>query len=208
MKKIITVGREFGSGGREIAKLVAEKLGISYYDKELITLAAKEGGYDPEVFEKVDERATNSFLYSLSMGNFVIDGGVNITRDLPLADKLHLAQTETIRKLAQRESCVIVGRCANYLLREEKGCVRVFIYGEKEQKIQRVQEIYHLSREKAESLMKKTDKARANYYAYYTGENWADMRNFDLAVNSSTLPFEAVAEMIVEFVQKKENTVK
>ncbi len=208
MKKIITVGREFGSGGREIAKLVAEKLGIAYYDKELITLAAKEGGYDPEIFEKVDERATNSFLYSLSMGNFVVDGNANITRELPLADKLHLAQTETIRKLAQRESCVIVGRCANYLLREERGCVRVFLYGEKEQKIKRVQERYGLSREKAESLIKKTDKTRANYYSYYTGENWADMRNFDLALNSSTLPFDAVAETIVDFVKRKERAAR
>lgn len=208
MKKIITVGREFGSGGREIAKLVAEKLGIAYYDKELITLAAKEGGYDPEIFEKVDERATNSFLYSLSMGNFVVDGNANITRELPLADKLHLAQTETIRKLAQRESCVIVGRCANYLLREERGCVRVFLYGEKEQKIKRVQERYGLSREKAESLIKKTDKARANYYSYYTGENWADMRNFDLALNSSTLPFDAVAETILDFVKRKERAAR
>ena len=142
------------------------------------------------------------------MGNFVVDGNANITRELPLADKLHLAQTETIRKLAQRESCVIVGRCANYLLREERGCVRVFLYGEKEQKIKRVQERYGLSREKAESLIKKTDKTRANYYSYYTGENWADMRNFDLALNSSTLPFDAVAETIVDFVKRKERAAR
>lgn len=203
MKKIITFGREFGSGGHEIAKLVAEKLGISYYDKELISLAAKEAGYDPAIFERVDERATNSLLYSLSMGSFMVDGRGGLTGELPLSDKLHMAQSDTIRRLAKREECVLVGRCASYILRDEPGGVRVFIYGDKKQRVERIARLYDLTKEKAESLVKKTDKARASYYTYYTGENWADVRNFDLAINSSSMPFETAAELIVNFVKKK-----
>lgn len=203
MRRIITIGREYGSGGLEIAKIIAKKLGVHYYDKELITLAAKQGGYDPKIFEKMDERATNSLLYSLSIGSFVLDGRAALNTEMPLADKLHLAQAETIKKLAEAEDCVIVGRCANYILRENKDCVRIFVYGDKKCKIDRLMKLHNVTAEKAESMMKKTDKTRANYYAYYTGENWADMRNFDMAINSSSMCLERVAEAIIDFTNRK-----
>ena len=126
-KHIITIGRQFGSGGRELGKAVADKLGIKYYDKELISLAAKESGYNPEIFENVDERATNSLLYSLSMGIYNLGNGYAPMRDMPVNDQLYLLQHKIIRELAA-EPCVIVGRCADYILRNNKNLLRIFVY--------------------------------------------------------------------------------
>ena len=129
-KTIITIARQYGSGGREIGEKVASKLGIPFYDRELITLAAKQSGMSPEIFEKADEKATNSLLYSLMMGNYTFGSQVTPMNNLPINDKLFLAQSDIIRDIAEKGPCVIVGRCADYVLRENKNCLHVFIYAD------------------------------------------------------------------------------
>ena len=129
-KTIITIARQYGSGGREIGEKVAKRLGIPFYNKDLITLAAKQSGMSPEIFEKADEKATNSLLYSLMMGNYTFGSQITPMDNLPINDKLFLAQSQIIREAAEKGPCVIVGRCADYVLRENKNCLHVFIYAD------------------------------------------------------------------------------
>ncbi len=199
-KHIITVGRQFGSGGRELGKAVADALGIKYYDKELISLAAKESGYNPEIFENVDERATNSLLYSLSMGIYNIGNGYAPMSDMPVNDQLYLLQHKIIRELAA-SPCVIVGRCADYILRDNKNLLRLFIYANMEDRIKNAVKIHNVPENKAESVIKKTDKTRANYYSFYSNRKWGSIDNYDLCINTSTIPREAAIKMICSIVE-------
>lgn len=182
---IVTIGREFGSGGREIGKKLAEQLNIPFYDKELINLAAKESGMSPEVFEAADEQATNSLLYSMSVGAFSLGNHITNIADMPVNDKLFLLQCNIIKKIAQKSSCVIVGRCAYYVLQGRANCLNVFIRGDMPQKIERIGTLYNMPPKKAEEVILKTDKRRKNYYNYYTGLKWGRMENYDLILNSS-----------------------
>ena len=145
-RTVITIGREFGSGGHEIGMKLAEKLGIKCYDKELLELAAKESGLCEELFASQDEKPTNSFLYSLVMDTYSL-GYTNSYVDMPINHKVFLAQFDAIKKLAERESCVIVGRCADYLLKDEPGCYRVFIHADKDFRIKRAKEEYGFSKD-------------------------------------------------------------
>ena len=156
---IFTIGRQYGSGGRLIGKKLAEDLGIPFYDKELLTIAAKESGFCQEIFETHDEKPTSSFLYSLVMGGYGSDS-------MPLNHKLFLAQFETIKKIAKQGPCVIIGRCADYALEEMDNVVNVFIHADMESRVKRVVEEYGDDPKKAEDIISKTDKKRANYYNY------------------------------------------
>ncbi len=198
-KHIITIGRQFGSGGRELGKAVADKLGIKYYDKELISLAAKESGYNPEIFENVDERATNSLLYSLSMGIYNLGNGYAPMRDMPVNDQLYLLQHKIIRELAA-EPCVIVGRCADYILRNNKNLLRIFVYANLKDRVENAIKIHNVPENKAESTVKKTDKTRANYYNFYSNQKWGAVENYDLCINTSTISRENATKIVCNIV--------
>lgn len=197
-KMVLNIGREFGSGGREIGKLVAQKLGIPYYDKELIVLAAEKSGLSPEYLTSLDEQSVSSFLYSFSGANFSMGMRVNSVNVLPPADQLFLSQSEVIRDIAKQGGAVIVGRCADYVLQEKYNHLNVFIHAPLRQRVQRVMERHALERKAAESLIAKTDKNRANYYLHFTGEKWGDRKCFDLILSSS-IGIEAAVDIITSY---------
>ncbi len=202
-KYIITIGRQFGSGGRSIGQKIAEKLDIHFYDKELISIAAKESGTDPEIFKDVDEKAANSLLYSLSTGMYGFGSGFSAMGDLPVNDKLYLLQHKIIKKIAENESCVIVGRCADYVLRENPNCVNIFIYADmafrKEQSVKK----HGIDEARAEHIINKTDKSRANYYSFYSGQKWGMAENYDLCINSSKLSEDKIVDLIIDYIKAR-----
>ena len=202
-KYIITIGRQFGSGGRAIGEKLAKKLGVPFYDKELISLAAKESGISPEVFENVDEKAANSLLYSLSMGMYSFGSGFPAMGDLPVNDKLYLLQHKIIKDVASKGSCVIVGRCADYILKERPECVNIFIYADIEFRKQEAVKKHGIDAARAEHIINKTDKSRANYYSFYSGQKWGMAENYDLCINSGKLDEDKIVDLIIEYIRMK-----
>lgn len=202
-KFIITIARQFGSGGREIGKALSEKLQIPFYDKELISLAAKESGIDSEVFENVDERATNSLLYSLSMGLYSFGTGYSAMGDLPVNDRLYILQHKIIKRLAEQGPCVIVGRCADYILKDRDDCVRLFIHADIEYRKERAIRLRGVDKARAEQVVNKTDKVRANYYSFYSGQKWGYSQNYDLCIDSTKLSTEQIVDVIISYLDIK-----
>ena len=200
-KYIITIGRQFGSGGRAIGEKLAQKLGISFYDKELISLAAKESGISPEVFENVDEKAANSLLYSLSMGLYSFGSGFSAMGDLPVNDKLYILQHKIIKDIAEKESCVIVGRCADYILRDNENCVKIFIYADMDFRKKESVKKHGIDEARAEHIINKTDKSRANYYSFYSGQKWGMAENYDLCIDSSKLSENKIVDLIAQYIR-------
>lgn len=204
---VITIGRQCGSGGKKIGQMLAEKMGVKCYDKELLTLAAKESGLCEELFETHDEKPTSSFLYSLVMDTYSLGYTTSAYMDMPINHKIFLAQFDTIKKLADEESCVIVGRCADYALADYPNTVSVFITGEDKDKLERLKEMYKVDDSKAKDIMVKTDKKRASYYNYYSSKKWGDSRSYDLCINSTALGMEGSVDMILDFAKKKQEWV-
>lgn len=200
-KFIITIGRQFGSGGREIGEALAKKLGIPYYDKELISIAAKESGMDTEVFNNVDERATNSLLYSLSMGLYSFGSGFSGSSDLPVNDRLYILQHQIIKKLADEGPCVIVGRCADYVLKDRDDCINIFVHANMDYRKERAIRIHDVKKNKAEQIINKTDKVRANYYGFYSGQKWGLAQNYDLSIDSSKITTEQAVALIESYIK-------
>ncbi len=192
----ITIGRQFGSGGREIGKKVAQALGIPYYDKELLAVAAKESGLSHQFLQSYDERPTSSFLYSLVMGQQNLLTGVQGTTVEQLAAN---AQRDAVFSVADAGSCVIVGRCADYILRERPGLVRVFICADWDSRVKHVCERDQLSAKEAEDKIRRMDKARAAYYSFHTDRKWGSAESYDLCVNTSRRGIEATVELILRF---------
>lgn len=201
MAKIIyTIGREFGSGGRDVGQKLAEKLGISFYDKELLTRAAAESGLCEEIFHMQDEKPTSSFLYSLVTDTYSLSNyHGNTYIDMPLSQKVFLAQFDTIKRIAKEESCVIVGRCADYALSDEPNCINAFIYADKNYRIKRVAHDLGVSESKAKDMVNRTDKERASYYNFYTNKKWGDSRSYDLALNSEKLGIDGCVDMLIRY---------
>ncbi|MCD8096127.1 MAG: cytidylate kinase-like family protein [Ruminococcus sp.] len=204
MKSVITIGREFGSGGREIGRLIADKYGIPFYDKELLEESAKHSGICEDLFVSNDESCSNSFLYSLVMGTYPTTADGRINPEMPLNHRIFLAQFETIKRLSQ-SPCVIVGRCADYVLQDHKNMVSVFVTGDMVEKKRRIGERYDIEKLKIEDFIKKTDKRRANYYEYYTDKKWGAAKNYDLCVNSSKVGIDGAVSTICAYVELKEN---
>ena len=202
-KYIITIGRQFGSGGRSIGQKLSEKLGINFYDKELISIAAKESGMDPEIFKGVDEQAANSLLYSLSMGMYSFGSGFSAMGDLPVNDKLYLLQHKIIKEIADRESCVIVGRCADYVLKDNPNCVNIFFYADMEFRKDQSIKKHGIDADRAEHIINKTDKSRSNYYSFYSGQKWGMAENYDLCINSAKLSEEKIVDLIIEYIKAR-----
>lgn len=199
-KTIITIGRQFGSGGREVGRLIAQKLSIPCYDKELLDIAARSSGISKELFETADERATSSLLYTLSMDAYSMNSRAPASiHELPINDRLFLIQSDTIKKLADEGSCILVGRCGNYVLRELPCAVHVFLYAPLPARIERVCRLYQLSESDAKNLIQKTDKKRANYYNYYSGAKWGQMENYQLFLDTSVIGVEKAAQLVIDF---------
>jgi cytidylate kinase len=205
---IITIGRQCGSGGKKIGQLLAEKMGVECYDKELLALAAKESGLCEELFQKHDERPTSSFLYSLVMDSYSMGYTASQYSDMPINHKIFLAQFDAIKKLAEEKSCVIVGRCADYALSEFPNVVSVFVTGDDADKIARIQELYNVDPSKAKDIMVKTDKRRSSYYNYYSNKKWGDPRSYDLCLNSSSVGLDGATDLIIKFAELKQKKLK
>ncbi len=201
---VITIGRQCGSGGKKIGQRLADELGIKCYDKELLNLAAKNSGLCEELFETHDEKPTSSFLYSLVMDTYSLGYTTSAYMDMPINHKIFLAQFDTIKKLADEESCVIVGRCADYALADYPNTVTVFISGNEKRKIAYLKELYQVDDAKAKDIMVKTDKKRASYYNYYSSKKWGDARSYDLCLNSSVLGVDGSVAVIREFAKAKQ----
>ena len=161
---VICIGRQFGSGGKKIAELVAQKLNIPFYDKEIIYEMAKKSGVSKELLDDYDERPTNSFLYSLSLGSYSAHGNIiSNSAGLPLTDKIFIIQSDTIKSLAST-SCVFVGRCADSILSNNKNVFNVFIHADLDARAERISKLYQIRKDQAKALIRKTDKKRASYY--------------------------------------------
>lgn len=202
-KIIITIARQYGSGGREIGEKVAKKLGIAIYDKELITDAATRGNLDENVSKLADESAANSLLYTLAMGSNVLGTTMHFGYKMPLNDKLFILQSEVIKEKAKEESCVIIGRCGDYVLRDEENVLRIFVYGDLDHRQARIAERHpELKSSQIVDVITKTDKRRSSYYNFYTGNKWGKFDNYDMAINSSTLGLDGAADLIVACAKK------
>ena len=205
---IITIGREFGSAGREIGYKVAEAFDIKLYDKEMLARAAKESGICEEIFETHDEKPTNSFLYSLVMDTYSMGYSGNTYTDMPINHKVFLAQFDAIKKIADEGPCILVGRCADYALESYPNVVSVFIHADLDARIRRIARIYDLTDAKAKDMILKTDKKRSSYYNYYTNKKWSDAESYELCLTSSELGIDGTAKAITDYVQLKESISK
>ncbi len=203
MDRVITIGRELGSGGRTVGKEVARILQIPYYDRELIDEAAKESGLSSDFIENNEQEITSSFLYNLAMGNSYTYGmlGLGGTNSMPLTMQVFLAQQKVIQKFAT-SPCVIVGRCADFILRERQDILKVFIYASMEDRIKRAVEEYGYSQKKALDVITKSDKGRARHYATFTEWDWSDRRNYDMMLNAAALGVDTAAQMICQAAKR------
>ncbi|MDO4518958.1 MAG: cytidylate kinase-like family protein [Eubacteriales bacterium] len=202
---IITIGREYGSGGRQIGQEVARYFGIKCYDKELLEHASNDSGICRELFENHDEKPTNSFLYSLVMDTYSFARSASPFNELPLNHKVFLAQFDAIKKLAGEGPCVMVGRCADYALAENPSCFSVFVHADLDWRIKRISEKYTISAKEAKDIISKTDKSRSSYYNYYTNKKWGSCSGYTLSVDSSKLGVDGAAKAIIQAVQIFDN---
>lgn len=196
MKKfVISIGRQLGSGGKEIAEKLSTRLNIPVYDKKLLEVAAKESGLDATVFESADEKETNSIFgnfFSIhgSFSNFAPGG--NCMEN----DQLFLIQSEAIRKIAEKEPCIIIGRCAEYVLRDRHDVISIFITADTEERIRRITEKENVDRERAREILEKGDKKRRSYHDYYATTHWGEAQSYDLCINSSLLGIDGTVEFL------------
>lgn len=194
MKYVVTISREYGSGGRFIGKLIAEKLGISFYDSELLTKASDMSGISKTCLENYDETKESAFSYAQGLYGM----------DMSLGQKVFLAQFDAIKKIASQESCVIVGRCADYVLRDNPNVVKVFICAPLEDKIERAITYYKINPAKAASIISKKNKKRRSYYNFYTDKEWGKPDSYDLCVNSKN-GIETAVEAICAYTKRRFN---
>lgn len=198
--QVYTIGRELGSLGLLVGQKLAERLGVKCYDKEILQQAAKESGFCEEIFETHDERPNNSFLYSLVMDTYSANNYVATPfMDMPLNHKVFLAQFDAIKHIAEKESCVIVGRCADYALANHPDCINIFIHSDLEDRVKLISKRMDLTENKAKDIINKTDKQRASYYNYYTSKKWGDAREYDLCLNTSKLTVDQCVDLILAF---------
>ena len=197
--KVYTIGREYGSNGRLVGEALAARLGIKCYDKELLKNAAKESGLCEEIFENHDEKPTKSFLYSLVMDSYSTGSYTSTFLDMPLNNKIFLAQFDAIKQIAENESCVIVGRCADYALAKHPEVINIFVHANMDDRIRNVAKRKNLSENKARDLVNKTDKQRSSYYNYYTSKKWGEAKSYDLCLNTSKLTIEQCVDVILSF---------
>ncbi len=200
---IVTIARQYGSGGHEVGEIVAKEHGLVFHDKSLIELAAQKSGIDLEVLKKADEDVTPSFLYSIAVGNYsVYPLSINMSPyDMPINDKLFNLQADIIREEAERTPSVFVGRCADYILNNYENVVKVFIYSDVSARAKRIAKIENISESDARVLIYKNDKKRANYYNYYTSLKWGKSENYNLMIDTGAVGTQGAAQIIGEYIK-------
>ncbi len=208
METIITIGRQYGSNGHEIGRELAEHYGIAYYDKALLTRAAKESGFCEEMIKSNDERPTNSFLYNLVMDTYSFGYNASSFVDMPISQKVFLAQFDTIKKIANEGPCVIVGRCANHALAAYPNCVHGFITADEDFNLKNIMESHQLTAAKAKDMMIKKDKQRQSYYNYYSSKKWGRADSYDLTLNSAKLGVKGSVELLIRYIEEFEKLRK
>ncbi len=201
-KFIITIGRQLGSGGRQIGEMLASRLGISSYDKELIQIASQESGLGKEFFEQVDEKTSHS-LFTGVIGMYGSLGGENYSNNYLSNETLFKIQSDVIRKLAEQKSAVFVGRCADYVLKDYPRSLNVFISADMNDRIKRISEIQQVPEKKAKDIIEKTDRKRAEYYNYYSNKVWGNADSYHLCINSSALGIDETVTFIRQFAKQK-----
>lgn len=205
MLPVITIARQFGSHGHDVGTKLAEILKIKYYDKELIALAAKESGLSEELFAQADEKAGNSLLYSMVMGNYPFGNRFSGVNDMPINDQLFILQTDIIRKAAKEGPCVVIGRCGDYILRDHENVFKIFVHANKEDRMKWAVEKGEADPKKASDFISKKDKQRANYYNFYSNKRWDDLNNYDLTLNLSTFTVDEAVEIVLKALKKYED---
>ena len=193
--RIITIERQYATGGKRIAKMVAEKLGIPYYNNQILEMAGEKIGLPADYLRDVEETTSGSLLFSLAMAATVNATGVTL---MSLSQQLFLAEEEIINEIVKEGPCVIVGRCSDYILRERNDCLNVFIYGDRESRIDRAMNVYNVPRNEVESMVRKMDKRRANFFTTCAQKKWGERENYDLCIDSGTLGIEKCVDIIVE----------
>ena len=198
---VISISREFGSGGRLIGKRLAARLGVPCYDRTIIQKTAEKSGLSPDFIARAEERARSRFHLSAAPAGV---GSSPISQGVPVSHQVFFAQAEVIRELADKGPCVIVGRCGDYVLGDRPGCLRVFVHASLPSREARCLEEYHLSQEDMGKYILQMDKGRANYYNYFTGHRWGDMRRYDLTLNSGVTGIDGAVELIFAMDQKRQ----
>lgn len=201
-KRVITISRQCGSGGRYIGERLAEELGISCYDEKLMDMVAKESGFAPDFIEEKGERITGSLLFNIA-SSLTYASNVFSGNGMSLQDEINFMQNRIIKELAEKEPCVIVGRCSDYILREREDCLNVFIHADEASKLERAVKNYGMPEKDAAMILKKKDKARYNHYKYYTDEEWGMASNYDLCLNSGLFGIDGCVEIIRQVLEKE-----
>ena len=203
MNTLITIGRQFGSGGRRIGEHVAKHFGIPCYDKELLSQVAQNSGFAQEMIKQHDERPTGSFLYNLVMDTYSFGYNASSYVDMPISQKVFLAQFDTIKKLAKDGPAVFIGRCADSALAEFSNVINIFIFADEAFRIKQIMERYADidTEQKAVEMMNKKDKQRQSYYNYYTSKKWGRSDTYDLCINTAMLGIDGTAELIIQAVE-------
>ena len=206
MNTLITIGRQFGSGGREIGEKVAAHYGIPYYDKELITKAAANSGFCKEMIQQHDEAPTNSFLYNLVMDTYSFGYNASNFVDMPISQKVFLAQFDTIKQLAKEGPAVFIGRCADSALQDFPNVINLFIYADDSYRIHEIMHRYPdiTTEQKARDFMNKKDRQRQSYYNYYSSKKWGEAKSYDLCIDSGEIGIDGAVELIIKFIELKE----
>lgn len=204
VKKIITIGRQYGSGGREIGRRLAQRLGVPYYDKKLIELAAEDSGIDRAVMEHVDETAASALLYGLNFGALGFGSPAGGALGSSINDKVFFAEAERIKRAAEEGPCVIVGRCADYVLRERSDVISVFIHAALQDRVDRAVQAYGEKPARAEDVIHKIDKMRANYYNYYSSfsRKWSSLENYTVTLNTSAVSLDTAVDVLALMAQR------
>lgn len=202
-KIILTIARQFGSGGREVGRKLADRMCIPFYDKELISLNAKESGYNKEILEECDEKETTFFDFVPAMGSNALWTNISFQYNMPITERVFQIQSDTIKKIASEGSCVIVGRCADFLLADNPGRISVFIHGSIESRIRRAVEQYGIPAKNPQREIEAIDKKRSNYYSYHTGLRWGEAENYDLSLDSDKIGIDGCVDVILSYVEEK-----
>lgn len=202
---VITIEREFCSGGRNIGKAYAEKYDVPFYDRELIELASKESGISIDEIQKADESMTDSFLYNIALGSSLFGLGDFTSREtLPINEKVYIVQSSIIKQAAATGACVIIGRCGHYVLRDVKRLVRVFIYASMDYRLQTCMKRYDVSEDKAKTMINRVDKRRETYHNRFSESVWRDYNNYDIIINAETADIDTIIDTIRTYAEKKD----
>ncbi len=206
MKTVITLGRQLGSNGKLIGKALAEKLGYKFYDKDLIARVAKESGLSENLFDEMNEKPTTSLLYSLVMGVQSSKGLYYQYNDMLNGDSLFRLQADVIKKIAEEGPCIIVGRCADYILRNNPNLIKLFLCADTEERVKNLMARDNMSEKEARSAVSKADKRRSNYYNFYTNNSWGNVNNYHLCLDTSSLTQEECVDFLYSYIKEREKS--